>query len=116
MNEFSIDAAYAGYDELYHYGIPNQRWGVRNGPPYPLDQKRHRRVVSGKQDKEIKKFNKKKHGLTQLAAKSHRRYVQAADLNGLSFNFVKDGQQFTRTYRNEPIYRSLADRKSREQK
>lgn len=25
------------YDEqLYHHGILNQKWGVRNGPPYPL--------------------------------------------------------------------------------
>lgn len=25
-------------DELYHHGIPGQKWGVQNGPPYPLDQ------------------------------------------------------------------------------
>lgn len=24
-------------DELYHHGIKGQKWGVRNGPPYPLD-------------------------------------------------------------------------------
>lgn len=24
--------------DLYHHGIPNQKWGVRNGPPYPLNQ------------------------------------------------------------------------------
>jgi hypothetical protein len=23
-------------NELYHHGIKGQRWGVRNGPPYPL--------------------------------------------------------------------------------
>ena len=23
--------------ELYHHGIPGQKWGVQNGPPYPLD-------------------------------------------------------------------------------
>lgn len=27
---------YTSYDELYHHGIAGQRWGVRNGPPYPL--------------------------------------------------------------------------------
>jgi hypothetical protein len=21
---------------LAHHGVPDQRWGVRNGPPYPL--------------------------------------------------------------------------------
>ncbi len=25
-------------DELCHHGVKNQRWGVRNGPPYPLDR------------------------------------------------------------------------------
>ena len=25
---------------LYHYGIPGQKWGVQNGPPYPLGPKR----------------------------------------------------------------------------
>lgn len=28
-------------DELYHHGIFGQRWGVRNGPPYPLDNEDH---------------------------------------------------------------------------
>ena len=25
-------------DELWHHGIKDQRWGVRNGPPYPLSK------------------------------------------------------------------------------
>lgn len=26
---------------LYHHGIPGQKWGRKNGPPYPLDAKDH---------------------------------------------------------------------------
>lgn len=28
-------------DELYHHGIKGQKWGERNGPPYPLDVNDH---------------------------------------------------------------------------
>ena len=34
-------------DVLCHHGIKGQSWGVRNGPPYPLDQKTHNQVVKG---------------------------------------------------------------------
>lgn len=30
---------------LSHHGIKGQSWGTRNGPPYPLDQKTHNKVV-----------------------------------------------------------------------
>lgn len=36
--------------ELYHHGIKGQKWGVRRGPPYPLDEEPKR---------ESKAFNKK---------------------------------------------------------
>lgn len=30
---------------LSHHGIQGQRWGVKNGPPYPLSIKKHNKVV-----------------------------------------------------------------------
>jgi len=30
---------YSRNAELYHHGILGQKWGVQNGPPYPLDSK-----------------------------------------------------------------------------
>lgn len=32
---------------LSHHGIKGQSWGVKNGPPYPLDKKTHNQVVKG---------------------------------------------------------------------
>lgn len=37
--------------ELYHYGIQGQKWGVRNGPPYPLKGVSVRRKHYSLQDK-----------------------------------------------------------------
>ncbi|MCI8992256.1 MAG: hypothetical protein HFG80_05935 [Eubacterium sp.] len=32
-------------DELYHHGIKGQKWGVRNGPPYPIDRSSKRDTI-----------------------------------------------------------------------
>ena len=53
-------------DELSHHGIDGQKWGVRNGPPYPLSAGDHSKAEiramrrSGKQSyRVVKKANKK---------------------------------------------------------
>lgn len=48
------------YDtQLYHHGIPGQKWGDRNGPPYPLDSKEHNEVVERKEKKGLTDKQKK---------------------------------------------------------
>lgn len=42
-------------DELYHHGILGQKWGKKNGPPYPLDASNH----SAAEKKAINKANYK---------------------------------------------------------
>lgn len=39
-NLVTYDDGYSTY-ELYHHGIRGQRWGRKNGPPYPLDASDH---------------------------------------------------------------------------
>ena len=41
------------HSALMHYGIPGQKWGERNGPPYPLGQKQK---SSSEKNEEKKKF------------------------------------------------------------
>lgn len=56
---------------LSHHGIDGQRWGVKNGPPYPLERGKKKkrsllgRIISRKKEKpkyedENKELNKKK--------------------------------------------------------
>ena len=43
------------YDDiLCHHGIKGQRWGDRNGPPYPLGTSEHRRVIKRANDSDNK--------------------------------------------------------------
>lgn len=45
------------YDDfLAHHGIKGQKWGVRNGPPYPLDSS----ISTGKRLKNVGSVSKKK--------------------------------------------------------
>ena len=49
------DITMMGREELEnyiaHHGIKNQKWGVRHGPPYPLDSSTHRKVVKNTEKK-----------------------------------------------------------------
>lgn len=59
---------YSKNSELYHHGIKGQKWGIRNGPPYPLDssistgEKLKRQSVKAGSilDKESRKSRKEK--------------------------------------------------------
>lgn len=34
------------HEYLEHHGIPGMHWGEKNGPPYPLDAKTHKKVIN----------------------------------------------------------------------
>lgn len=74
--------------ELYHHGIDGQRWGVRHGPPYPLDRADHNKVVE-----KSKKASKKRH----VSYSESRKY--AKQMNDKDLNDTIDRLQREETYR-----------------
>lgn len=48
MSEYSQEAINKVDAYLEHHGILGQKWGVKHGPPYPLDSKTSKKVSSGK--------------------------------------------------------------------
>ena len=50
MSELYSNNDWRDYKDLEHHGIINQKWGERHGPPYPLKEETHNRVVSGRAD------------------------------------------------------------------
>lgn len=55
-------------DELYHHGIDGQKWGVKNGPPYPLDA--GRKSFAERKFRTDKGYHKNQNG-----RKSHKKKV-----------------------------------------
>lgn len=65
VNDFYIGMYEDMYGCLYHWGIDGMRWGVQNGPPYPLDRQTHNKVV------------KKGHAEKKKKPKGIRGYIKA---------------------------------------
>lgn len=63
--------------ELYHHGIYGQKWGVKNGPPYPLGSGDH----SASEKKAGWRKSLKKSGLKKVIDnyKAHRKAVKDSD-------------------------------------
>ena len=61
-------------DELQHHGIKGQEWGVKNGPPYPLDKKESKKYY-----KTIKKSEKQQENLQKKSDKKYGKHTYVRD-------------------------------------
>lgn len=58
-------------NELYHYGVKNMRWGIQNGPPYPLNAKGKAALKKqGEKPLNAKKESRKKSRVEKAKAKA----------------------------------------------
>ncbi len=46
-----VNLLFNSSSEIFHHGIEGQKWGVRNGPPYPLDRDNAGRIVRERKEK-----------------------------------------------------------------
>lgn len=100
MNDFRDYVNYCRDNYLAHHGIKNQQWGVRNGPPYPLDKKTSAKVKAGKGEKRSDSFNV---GSQHTASRTHQGSYTVPNhvLNEVGGwdNFFKKDNQFKNSYK-----------------
>ena len=91
----------SSYDILSHHGIAKQKWGVKNGPPYPLAAKEHSKaqiaaakkagVQVGKSTGKYSSTSSKKISSTTNSGKSQNEYINYLIKSGKAkINDLKD--------------------------
>ena len=93
-------------EELYHHGILGMKWGVRNGPPYPLDTSQY----SGKEKKLAEYANKEVK--KQMKAETDRYVDYVRKKEGIPENQSLIEQfrrriEIAKEFENSPEYRDL---------
>lgn len=56
--------------ELWHHGVKGQKWGVRNGPPYPLDENSKSPGHASERDIAKQKSSSLRKGIRNLEGKT----------------------------------------------
>lgn len=83
------DLNFTTQSSFLHHGIQGQKWGVQNGPPYPLDRKKARAErkaarADAKEQKKIAKINRKSAELAAKTAKAQQSTQYAKAKNELA--------------------------------
>ena len=95
-DDHSLEAA-------WHHGVPNQRWGVRNGPPYPVQSGTKVRFAKSKMTESTRARYKKEHG-GSLSKEQKRELIESRmprQLHRLAVSRLSDEQLKNRVARLE---------------
>ena len=101
-------------DELYHHGVKGQKWGEKNGPPYPLD----RSISDGskllpKADGSPQTQTKKKYKTSEKTAyqrKKRQEKIESTPDYKEKHSFVAEAKRKYREYaKNQAAYRRFRD-------
>ena len=94
---------YSRNAELYHHGILGQKWGVTNGPPYPLDSdistgSRLKKIFSrDKGGEEVKKTKEEKDQIARAKAlkKENKKMLKESKRDTVTSKAVKKAKVMT---------------------
>lgn len=80
-------------NELYHHGVSGQKWGKKNGPPYPLNaegkadlraQKKAARAENKELEKQVKKSQVYKNNKMMNQIRAKKRVKRDTAIGGLA--------------------------------
>ena len=93
-------------NELYHHGILGQKWGKKNGPPYPLDEKKHSSKEKKKAvKKDLNEIKKSRNDLIKKLKKVKGIHDDiASKLAYMMFVDVNVGKMYTDKRLKTPLY------------
>ena len=60
-------------NELYHHGVKGMKWGVRNGPPYPLNN-------TSKRSKKVGETSVKKTNISNITNETIKSYIRSGKI------------------------------------
>ena len=90
-------------DELYHHGIRGQKWGVKNGPPYPIKESKVSERIYGDANKRVEKISNdvvsaaRKSGSRMYGLENKLKTKESIErkINKKKSNDIKDAVRFT---------------------